>query len=238
MSKRLIRISRELSRSLAGLEFALPTAFVYDPLTYARAPHELYLSRYGGGKKEVLFLGMNPGPFGMAQTGIPFGDIESVKAFLKIEAKVGKPPVEHPKRPILGFEHPRGEVSGARLWGLFSERSQGNADIFFKRFFIVNYCPLLFLEESGRNRTPDKLPLSERTPLLEICDRALRETVEVLDPEWVVGVGAFAAKRARDVLGDSRKIGQILHPSPASPKANRGWAEEALRELGALGISL
>lgn len=238
MSKRLIRISRELSRSLAGLEFALPTAFVYDPLTYARAPHELYLSRYGGGKKEVLFLGMNPGPFGMAQTGIPFGDIESVKAFLKIEAKVGKPPVEHPKRPILGFEHPRGEVSGARLWGLFSERSQGNADIFFKRFFIVNYCPLLFLEESGRNRTPDKLPISERTPLLEICDRALRETVEVLDPEWVIGVGAFAAKRARDVLGDSRKIGQILHPSPASPKANRGWAEEALRELGALGISL
>lgn len=238
MSKRLIRISRELSRSLAGLEFALPTAFVYDPLTYARAPHELYLSRYGGGKKEVLFLGMNPGPFGMAQTGIPFGDIESVKAFLKIEAKVGKPPVEHPKRPILGFEHPRGEVSGARLWGLFSERSQGNADIFFKRFFIVNYCPLLFLEESGRNRTPDKLPISERTPLLEICDRALRETVEVLDPEWVIGVGAFAAKRARDVLGDSRSIGQILHPSPASPKANRGWAEEALRELGALGISL
>lgn len=238
MSKRLIRISRELSRSLAGLEFALPTAFVYDPLTYARAPHELYLSRYGGGKKEVLFLGMNPGPFGMAQTGIPFGDIESVKAFLKIEAKVGKPPVEHPKRPILGFEHPRGEVSGARLWGLFSERSQGNADIFFKRFFIVNYCPLLFLEESGRNRTPDKLPLSERAPLLEICDRALRETVEVLDPEWVIGVGAFAARRARDVLGDSRKIGQILHPSPASPKANRGWAEEALRELGALGISL
>lgn len=238
MSKRLIRISRELSRSLAGLEFALPTAFVYDPLTYARAPHELYLSRYGGGKKEVLFLGMNPGPFGMAQTGIPFGDIESVKAFLKIEAKVGKPPVEHPKRPILGFEHPRGEVSGARLWGLFSERSQGNADIFFKRFFIVNYCPLLFLEESGRNRTPDKLPINERTPLLEICDRALRETVEVLDPEWVIGVGAFAARRARDVLGDSRKIGQILHPSPASPKANRGWAEEALRELGALGISL
>lgn len=238
MSKRLIRISRELSRSLAGLEFALPTAFVYDPLTYARAPHELYLSRYGGGKKEVLFLGMNPGPFGMAQTGIPFGDIESVKAFLKIEAKVGKPPVEHPKRPILGFEHPRGEVSGARLWGLFSERSQGNADTFFKRFFIVNYCPLLFLEESGRNRTPDKLPISERTPLLEICDRALRETVEVLDPEWVIGVGAFAARRARDVLGDSRSIGQILHPSPASPKANRGWAEEALRELGALGISL
>lgn len=238
MSNRLIRISRELSSSLASLEFAAPTALVYDPLSYARVPHELYLSRYGGGKKEVLFLGMNPGPFGMAQTGIPFGDIESVKRFLKIEAKVDKPPHEHPKRPILGFEHPRGEVSGARLWGLFSERSHGNADAFFKRFFVVNYCPLLFLEESGRNRTPDKLPLSEREPLLAICDRALKQTVEELDPEWVIGVGAFAAKRARDVLGDSRKLGQILHPSPASPKANRGWAEEAMRELGALGISL
>ena len=238
MSKRLIRISRELSRSLAALEFAPPTAFVYDPLTYARAPHELYLSRYGGGKKEALFLGMNPGPFGMAQTGVPFGDIPSVKSFLRIEAEVGRPPKEHPKRPILGFAHPRGEVSGARLWGLFSEQSGGDAEAFFKRFFIVNYCPLLFLEESGRNRTPDKLPVSERVPLLEICDRALRETVDALDPEWVIGVGAFAAKRARDVLGDSRNIGQILHPSPASPKANRGWAEEALRELAELGIAL
>lgn len=238
MPKRLIRISRELSRELEELRFEPPTAYVYNPLEYARAPHELYLARYGGGTKETLFVGMNPGPFGMAQSGVPFGDIPSVKSFLKIEAEVGRPANEHPKRPILGFSHPRSEVSGARLWGLFSERSQGNAEAFFKRFFVVNYCPLLFLEESGRNRTPDKLPVNERTPLVEICDRALRNTVEVLDPEWVVGVGAFAAKRAREVLGDSRKIGQILHPSPASPKANRGWAEEALRELGALGISL
>jgi single-strand selective monofunctional uracil DNA glycosylase len=55
----------------------------------------------------------------------------------------------------------------------------------------------------------------------------------------VVGIGAFAEKRARTALADCQiRIGRILHPSPASPAANRGWAEQATRELRELGITL
>src|SRR5690606_5530120 len=109
---RLIEISRRLAEEVDALTFAPPVAYVYDPLTYARAPHEAYLERWGRPPKEVVLLGMNPGPFGMAQTGVPFGDPSLVREWLGIEGEVGKPPREHPKRPILGFASPRSEVSG------------------------------------------------------------------------------------------------------------------------------
>jgi single-strand selective monofunctional uracil DNA glycosylase len=150
---------------------------------------------------------------------------------------VAKPLNEHPKRPVTGFECSRGEVSGRRLWGWARERF-GTPQAFFARFYVANYCPLVFMGESGANVTPDKLPESERAPLNTACDQALRETVEHLRPHWVLGVGGFAAKRAAEALrGLSVKLGQIPHPSPASPAANRGWAaldEKALKEQGIL----
>ena len=100
-----------------------------------------------------------------------------------------------------------------------------------------NYCPLVFMEDTGRNRTPDKLPAAEREPLFAACDRALERTVDHFGPDLVVGVGRFAEDRIRAVLGDGSPavVGRILHPSPASPLANRDWpgqADAALRELG------
>jgi single-strand selective monofunctional uracil DNA glycosylase len=237
MPEPLVRISRNLSRELSALEFGAPVAYVYDPLSYARATHEQYLKRFGRGKKEAIFLGMNPGPFGMAQTGVPFGDIPSVRDFLGIAGTVERPAREHPKRPVLGFDHPRVEVSGTRLWGLFRE-SFGSPDRFFERFFVVNYCPLLFLEEGGRNITPDKLARKEREPLLSRCDHALTEIVEALEPSLVIGVGAFAAGAAERALGKMVRVTQILHPSPANPRANRGWADEVRRGLKHAGVSL
>jgi single-strand selective monofunctional uracil DNA glycosylase len=41
---------------------------------------------------------------------------------------------------------------------------------------------------------------------------------------------------AMAVVGDLAPVGQVLHPSPASPKANRGWAAQADAELAALGL--
>ena len=231
----LIRINRRLCRAVDALEFAAPVTHVYNPLRYARATHEQYLERYGKKKKRVILLGMNPGPFGMAQTGVPFGEVSYARDFVKIEGKVGKPKPEHPKRPIDGFACTRSEVSGTRLWGWAKSR-YGTARSFFSRFFIVNYCPLAFLEDSGRNRTPDKLPKAERDPLFEACNRALRETMEVLEPKIVVGIGTFAAKRARQVLDESIEVGTMLHPSPASPRANKGWQPQAEADLRALGI--
>lgn len=218
------------------MRFGAPVTHVYDPLEYAAAGHRAYVRRFGGGKKKVIFLGMNPGPFGMAQTGVPFGEVNLVRDWLGIEAKIGKPEIEHPKRPILGFDCHRSEVSGARLWGAIAEHWK-TPERFFRDHYIANFCPLLFMEESGRNRTPDKLAPSERDALFAACDRHLAQVVRILEPEWVVGIGGFAAKRAKLVLGDDGpRLGEILHPSPANPRANRGWVKEVRAQLKALKL--
>jgi len=232
---RLSRAARKLRNELRALDFSPPVTHVYDPLEYAWRPHREYLMRFGDSQKRVVFLGMNPGPFGMAQTGVPFGEIPPVRDWLQIEAKVGKPAREHPKRPVDGFACTRQEISGQRVWGTLAAHYKKPED-FFKQHFISNYCPLVFMEESGRNRTPDKLPRKERDALFALCDEHLTRVVRILEPEWVIGIGAFARERAQDVVGDRAKIGTILHPSPANPRANRDWAGEAKRQLSALGL--
>ena len=236
-SQSLIAAARELSEHIGRLKFAAPVAHVYNPLDYAWAAHEKYLHRFGGGTKRVVFLGMNPGPFGMVQTGIPFGEITAVRDWLKISVSVNKPAVEHPRRPILGFDCPRSEVSGRRLWKLFAERF-GSPEKFFAEHFVANYCPLAFLSETGSNVTPDKLAKTERARLSVICDEHLRRVLEILEPEWLVGIGAFAKERGELVAAGTKiRVGQILHPSPASPKANRqDWGKTATQELVALGV--
>ncbi len=234
----LVEISRRLADEVDALTFAPPVAYVYDPLRYARAPHEAYLERYGRAPKEVVLVGMNPGPFGMAQTGVPFGDPAMVRGWLKIEGEVGKPPKEHPKRPVLGFASARAEVSGTRFWGWARSRFE-TPERFFARFFVLNYCPLVFMEESCRNRVPEKLPAREREPLFAACDRALKDSLDVLSPKVIVGVGKFAEERVRCVVGsDGPRIGRILHPSPASPLANQGWPESVDAVLRELGVEL
>ena len=234
----LVQVSRRLCRAVDALDFDDPVTHVYNPLRYARRAHERYLERFGRGTKDVVLVGMNPGPFGMAQTGVPFGDVGFVRDWMGIEAKVDAVPDAHPKRPVLGFDCERSEVSGSRLWGWAKDRF-GTADAFFSRFFVINYCPLVFLESSGRNRTPDKLPSTERNALMEPCDRALREAVALLQPAHVVGVGVWATKRAEVALGEAvDSVGTVLHPSPASPKANRGWASQAEGDFRRLGVAL
>jgi single-strand selective monofunctional uracil DNA glycosylase len=233
----LVSISRELSRRVADLKFAAPVTHVYNPLEYAREPHERYLTLWGKAPKRALLLGMNPGPFGMAQTGVPFGDVGLVRDFLHVTGKVGKPPREHDKRPIQGFDCPRGEVSGKRLWGFAQERF-GAAERFFEHFFVVNYCPLAFMEASGANRTPDKLPKAEQQQLFAACDAALASIAAELSPQFVIGVGGFATARAKLALpGFQGVIATISHPSPASPKANRGWSELVEKELNEHGLA-
>lgn len=234
----LAAIAGRLSRSLARLRFGAPVTHVYNPLRYADTPHRLYLERYGTPVKEVVLLGMNPGPFGMAQSGVPFGDIAMVRDWIGIEGPVRKPRAEHPRRPIEGFGCTRAEVSGSRLWGWARDRFV-TPERFFARFFVANYCPLVFMEESGRNRTPDKLPAAERAPLYRACDRALHDTIDYLRPQWIVGVGQFAEAQATRCLdGKNLRIGRIPHPSPASPAANRGWAPLADRAFKELGIEI
>lgn len=232
----MVQAARELADGVDALDFAPPTEVVYNPLRYAWAAHEQYLRLHARGKKQVIFLGMNPGPFGMAQCGVPFGEIALVRDWVGVEAPVKQPPVVHPKRPIEGFDCQRSEVSGRRLWGAFKDRF-GTAEAFFANHFVANYCPLVFMEASGKNRTPDKLPAAEADALGSLCAAHLGAVVAALEPEWVIGVGAFAEQQAAEALaGCAVRVGRILHPSPASPAANRGWAEQASAQLEALGI--
>ena len=230
----LVEISADLSSRVDVLEFS-SVPYVYNPLVYAWEPHEAYLERWGGkAPREVVMVGMNPGPFGMAQTGVPFGDVAMVRDFVGITGTVGKPEHEHPARPIAGFACTRSEVSGTRFWGWARDRF-GTAERFFERVFVANWCPLVFMAETGRNVTPDKLAVEERAKLFAACDEALARTVATLRPRLVVGVGRFAEKRARIAIGTGTQIGCITHPSPASPAANRDWAgtvDVQLRELG------
>jgi len=232
----LIQAARRLGTEIDRLTFAPPVAMVYNPLEYAWDPHRNYLHKFGLGPKRVVFLGMNPGPFGMAQTGVPFGEVAAVRDWLAIEGTVTRPLQEHPHRPISGFSCRRSEISGQRLWNLFAARFK-RPETFFAEHIVMNYCPLAFLEPTGRNRTPDKLPANEKSALFAVCDKHLRAVVQALKPEWLIGIGAFAAERAEFVFGkDVLKLGRIMHPSPANPSANRNWASTVTKQLEELGV--
>ena len=152
----LVQATKTAIAELAKLRFSEPVACVYNPLEYAWDLHEQWLLRFGRGSKEVLLVGMNPGPFGMVQTGVPFGEVEAVRSWLGIRGVVKAPAQEHQKRPVQGLACTRSEVSGRRLWGWVAARFV-TPQRFAQRFFVHNYCPLAFVAESGANLTPDKL---------------------------------------------------------------------------------
>jgi single-strand selective monofunctional uracil DNA glycosylase len=231
-------LTDELHARTSRLRFADPVAHVYTPLGYAQDLVRNYNTRFGAGPKEVLLWGMNPGPFGMGQTGVPFGEVSMVRDWMKLKGEVEPPKNMHPKRPIEGFACTRSEVSGKRLWGAVA-KLHPKPETFFKRAFVLNYCPLLFLGETGSNVTPDKLSKEERAAIERACDPFVRDTVAYFKPKVVIGVGQYAEKRLRAVCGDSVKIACIPHPSPASPAANRGWdalAQKALADAGIEGL--
>lgn len=242
VTKDIVKAAKKLSRDASKIDFSSAAPWVYNPLQYAWKSHEQFLARYAKPTCRYLLIGMNPGPWGMAQTGVPFGEIAAVKDYLKIDTKVSKPDAEHPKRPIEGFECGRSEVSGRRLWGLFAKKF-ADADRFFEQHFVTNYCPLVFMEESARNLTPDKLPAALRSELESVCDRHLKQLIKLLSPTWLIGVGTFAENCAKRVVKQDSDlseaelhIGRILHPSPASPAANKDWAGTAEKQLKELGI--
>lgn len=236
--KALLASTRNLADALRDLEFSAPVSCVYRPLDYAWQPYRRYLENFGSGTKRVLFLGMNPGPFGMVQTGVPFGEVTAVRDWMGIEEPVGRPANEHAKRPVEGFHCQRSEVSGRRLWGLFAQRF-GTASAFFHDHFVLNFCPLVWMSASGANLTPNALPTVEMAPVEQACLQHLTEVIDLMRPSFLIGVGGFAEERLRraaETLGTTARRGRILHPSPASPAANRGWAQAATRQLVDQGV--
>ncbi|XP_043939883.1 single-strand selective monofunctional uracil DNA glycosylase [Protopterus annectens] len=225
VASRFLQVELNLNLRLKELCFTDPIHYVYNPVEYAWETHRCYVDKYCQSTKEVLFLGMNPGPFGMAQTGVPFGEVSHVKEWLQITGKVEKPEKEHPKRPIRGLDCTQSEVSGARFWGYFKNTCK-EPKAFFCSCFVHNHCPLIFMSESGKNLTPSDLPAAQREQLLQICDDALCQAVQVLGVKMVIGVGKFAEQRARKAFsaaGMEVRVEGVMHPSPRNPIANKGW---------------
>ncbi|XP_061543917.1 single-strand-selective monofunctional uracil-DNA glycosylase 1 [Phycodurus eques] len=237
-SCRLLKLELELNAHLRGLSFGEPVRYVYNPLEYAWETHSCYVEKYCQTGQSFLFLGMNPGPFGMAQTGVPFGEVNSVVDWLKITGAVGRPDDEHPKRRISGLACTQSEVSGARFWGFFRKLC-GEPAAFFRHCFVHNLCPLIFMSSSGKNLTPPELNAREREELLRLCDIALCQAVEALGVSMVIGVGRVAEQRARRALsaaGMDVRVEGIMHPSPRNPLANKGWDSVAKAKLAQLGV--
>ena len=244
-ARAIIRASRILAREAQALRFSPPVEYVYNPLLYAREPFERYIERYASGPRRVLLLGMNPGPWGMTQPGVPFGEVSTVREWLSVDGTVGQPDRPHPRVAVTGFSCRRSEVSGRRLWGLLREHYVSAAEM-SRDLFVGNYCPLMFLDGAGKNVTPDRIAAPDRAPLYALCDRFLLVIVKSLQPRWVTGVGRFAARRAEEALasapvsaarpGADVRVATLPHPSPANPAANRDWAGQAGRVLREQGI--
>lgn len=233
-----VKFTDKFNVALAQLSFSEPITHVYNPLDYAKNGWLAYCEKYGQTPKRVMLLGMNPGPWGMAQTGVPFGAVKEVTGWLNLHPNIGKPPAEHPKRPVTGLACTRNEVSGTRVWG-WAEARFGTTANFFKDFFVANYCPLIFYTAEAKNVTPDKVKPSERQPLLEVCDESLRWLALIVKPQYVIGVGKFAAQRAKEALADMDiETFSITHPSPANPKANKGWSNIIEAEMAEMGLKL
>ena len=228
----VLEAAKALSATLARGRYGPPVAAVYDPLDYAWSPFADYVRRYVSAERTLL-LGMNPGPWGMAQTGVPFGEIHAVRDFLAIAGHIHAPASAHPARPVLGWSCTRSEVSGARFWGWARARYQ-TPEAFFDRFVVLPWCPLLFLDAGGRNLTPDRLAAADRGPLEAACDANLGRWLTALRPVACVGVGRLAADRLRRV--GAPRVVVAPHPSPASPAANRGWQGAWEAALAAGGV--
>ena len=204
---------------------------IYNPLRYAWDVHEEYLRRSGGHGAKAILMGMNPGPHGMGQMGIPFAATTVVRELIGIQGiEVNQPVNPHPNRPVNGLSHPKEEVSGTRLWNALSER-YGSAGCIFEKVFVLNHCPLMiFSGPRATNITPDNIAGPSVKRLIERCDEHLREVVRILGIESVVGVGKYAERRARESLASMGvSVTSCWHPSPASPLANRNggadWRE-------------
>ncbi|KAK0182484.1 hypothetical protein PV327_000623 [Microctonus hyperodae] len=233
----LIALEYELTKRIELIKFGPPVEYVYSPIEYALSVHLNFLNKYCCGTKNILFLGMNPGPWGMSQTGIPFGEINSVVNWLKLSGFIGKPQKEQNDRKITGFNCKRSEISGRRFWNFFKSIC-GNPENFFKYSFIRNYCPVALMDASGRNITPAELKGPEQKRLRDVCDKALVTIIKLLKVEKIIGIGRFAEQRAKNVIkisGLSTKTLWMPHPSPRSTD-NKNWNDKASKVLNDLNL--
>ena len=234
-------IEEKLGVKLTSLKHDPKVTHVYNPIEYALELHKDFLSKYVTGKRKVLFLGMNPGPWGMAQTGVPFGEVNMVRDWLDIKGQVQQPAQIHPKRPIEGLNCVRREVSGERFWNLIKDLTKNHKDNFFNECAVYNHCPLAYMATSGKNVTPVEMKATFKNEIFDLCDDALADVINLLDTKIVIGIGRHAVQRAEKVIEKNHlegiQVHFLNHPSPASASANKmGWDVIARQQLNDCGI--
>ena len=232
--KKLINLTEAFNNKLNKIHFSF-TGIIYNPLDYAKDNYYEYLQNYVNEYIDNIFLGMNPGPYGMVQTGIPFGEINYVKNYLKINNTVNKPKTEHCKKIITGMNTERSEISGFRFWSLIKSKYQ-TAELFAEKNAVLNYCPLCFIEntQKGKNITPEMLSKSDKNQINICCDEYLKNIIMLIQPKKLIGIGSYAYKRFCKV--STLPTFYMLHPSPLNPKANKNWIENEKNFLIENGI--
>lgn len=70
VSEEFLNLADELNLSLEQFEIPKKVEAVYNPTIYARQTFEMYVKKYCNSPKPIIYFGMNPGPFGMSQTGV------------------------------------------------------------------------------------------------------------------------------------------------------------------------
>ena len=200
---------------------------VYNPLTYARNMHLEYLKKSTGHGATILFLGMNPGPFGMMQTGVPFGAVSYVRDYLNIKNDV-KEFCLHPKHKIIGLETKRDEPSGKKLWALMQSLYPKSNEL-FSHITVQNYCPLAFLDDSGKNIALNNV--KNRKELESLCDNYIKDYILDNNIKVLVGVGVYAYEKLLS-LNLNLTVIKILHPSPLNPLSHKGWDEGVMKQIG------
>lgn len=208
-----------------------PASYAANPTVYAYENYAQAMARLADGPRGVLLVGMNPGPHGMAQTGVPFGDVVNARAILGRQSQgsgwsgcrlaLGDKVLLDAK----GLDYHRGEVSGDRLWSALQQIC-GSLESAYQQVCVINYCPLLFLDNGGLNVTPDDFPKSDRVRLPKFtaaCDEHLRRVVKALTPKIVIAVGGYSDKRCRVALGHTVPIVKITHPSPRTAATAGAW---------------
>lgn len=233
-TEKVINRTEKFVEKLNHIRFSF-NGFIYNPLTYAWNNHVQYLSEYVKEHADNLFLGMNPGPYGMAQTGIPFGEINFVKNYLKISGSVGKPEIEHPAKPVLGMKTERSEISGKRFWSLIRSKYEDPTE-FPPNNAILNYCPLCFIEntKSGKNVTPDLLSVTDRLSVSEVCNAYLSDMINLIKPKKLIGIGRYAYNKLREI--SDLPVYYMNHPSPLNPSSNNDWVKNQYIFLTENGI--
>ncbi|XP_054745917.1 single-strand selective monofunctional uracil DNA glycosylase [Anastrepha obliqua] len=217
----------QLNNTLQDIVRPVSITHVYNPVEYASGLHCAYLQKFLDGPKRVMFVGMNPGPNGMGQTGVPFGNILTVRNEMSLSGSVQQPPSVHVKRPVRGFECSIEEPSGVRIWSLFKKLAGGSLNTFGRQCFVHNFCPLIFYDNAGRNITPSELKGDYKEKIGKECLDVLDLELDLVKPEILVAVGLYMygmvsrSRHAKDL-----KIYKLPHPSPRSLN-NQNWPEKA-----------